>query len=273
MQLELLSVHPSGGKRNVNILFIHGICLGAWVWEPYFLPFFAEAGYPAYALSLRGHGRSEGHERIKHWRLRDFADDLAWAVHRIDGPVVIVGHSMGGGVVQHYLRQGRTASGAVLLASAPPHGLMRASMSMFQRNPTLWDELYTSQSKPISHIDLGIVENGLFAQPDRSPERMEILRRLQQPAVRASLELMGWPPFAPLPWAAPPMMIIGGERDELIPPTDVFLTGAYYSVNPKIIPGSAHAIMLDTHWRQAAELIAAWLEQKFGHAERECQII
>ncbi|MGF1619109.1 MAG: alpha/beta hydrolase [Rhodomicrobiaceae bacterium] len=269
MQLELLSAQPSGQKKNVSILFIHGVCLGAWCWEPHFLPFFAQAGYPAYALSLRGHGRSDGHERIQHWQLRDFADDLAWAMHGIDGPVIVAGHSMGGGVVQHYLRQGRKAAGVVLLASAPPHGLMRASVSMYQRNPTLWDELYTSQGKPISHIDLGIIENGLFSEPDLSPERMDTLRRLGQPAVRASLELMGWPPFAPLPWMAPPMMIVGGERDELIPPADVFLTGAYYGINPKIIPGSAHAIMLDTHWRQAAELITAWLERKFGGAENE----
>lgn len=254
---------PSGARRPVSVLFVHGICLGAWVWEETFLPYFAGHGYPTYAVSLRGHGRSRGRERVEHWQLRDFADDLAWAMSRIEGPTVIIGHSMGGGVTQYYLRAGRPAAGVVLLASAPPHGLMRASMAMYQRNPTLWDELYRSQGKPMSHIDLGILENGLFAMPSASPERMAVLRRLGHPAVKASIELMGWPPIAPFPWGLPPMLIAGGERDQLIPPTDVFLTGAYYGVTPVIIPGCAHAMMLDEPWRQVADLICDWLAAKF----------
>lgn len=263
MRLELLTALPDGPRRPVNILLVHGICLGAWVWEENFLPLLSESGFPTYALSLRGHGRSSGHERIEHWQLRDFADDIAWAMHRIGGPTVIVGHSMGGGVAQYYLRQGRTAAGVVLLASAPPHGLMRASLAMYQRNPTLWDELYKAQGRPLSHIDLGILENGLFAEASAAPERMAVLRRIGPPAVRASIDLMGWPPIAPFPWAVPPMLIAGGDRDQLIPATDVFLTGAYYGVTPVIVPGCAHAMMLDEPWRQVAELIVDWLAARF----------
>lgn len=271
MQLELLSVPPAGARRNVSILLLHGICLGAWVWEKNFLPYFAGEGFPTYALSLRGHGDSDGHERVHHWRLGDFADDLAWAVEKIGGPVVVVGHSMGGGVAQYYLRQGRRAAGIVLLASAPPHGLLRASLSMYHRDPTLWDELYKAQGKPLSHVDLGIIERGLFYDPGESPERMEILRRLGAPAIRASFELMGWPPIAPAPWMVPPLMVIGGERDDLIPSTDVFLTGAYYGVTPKLMPKCAHAIMLEDAWPQAADLIRDWLIERFeeNRAERQ----
>jgi pimeloyl-ACP methyl ester carboxylesterase len=268
MQLELLTASPKGPERPVSILLVHGICLGAWVWEQNFLPFLSEAGFATYAVSLRGHGRSTGSQRIDHWQLRDFADDIAWAMHKIGGPTIIVGHSMGGGVAQYYLRQGRSAAGVVLLASAPPHGLMRASLAMYQRNPTLWEELYKAQGKPMSHVDLGILENGLFTKSSASPERMAVLRRLGPPAVRASVDLMGWPPIAPLPWAVPPMLIAGGDRDQLIPPADVFLTGAYYGVTPVIIPGCAHAMMLDEPWRQVAELIRDWAVARFEKETR-----
>ena len=44
--------------------------------DRHFLPFFADRGYEAHALSLRGHGASEGHELLKFWRLWDYVADV-----------------------------------------------------------------------------------------------------------------------------------------------------------------------------------------------------
>lgn len=74
---------------------------------------------------------------------------------------------------------------------------------------------------------------------------------------------MGWRPIAPLPWLAPPVMVVGGERDAFIPPVDVQLTGVYYGVRPNMILGCAHAMMLDPAWEVAAEQIGAWLIATF----------
>lgn len=264
MQLELLSAAPQSRKSSVSVLLIHGICLGAWVWEDNFLPYFAECGIPTYALSLRGHGNSDGKDRLESWRLRDFCDDLDWAVRQIDGDVVIVAHSMGGGVAQYHLKSGRKAAGLVLIASVPPHGLLRASLSMYNRNPTLWDELYKARTGRLRDFDLAIIERSLFSKPLAPVDRKQLLRRLSAPAVQATIELIGWPPIAPLPWALPPVMIIGAEKDDLVPLTDVFLTSTYYSVSPQIIPGSAHAIMLEPDWRLAADMVCTWLTRRFG---------
>lgn len=263
MQLELLSANPAGPMRSVSVLLVHGICLGAWVWQDNFMPYLAERGFPAYALSLRGHGKSEGAERIKQWKLSDFSDDIAWAVREIGGPVVIVGHSMGGGVAQYYLRQGGKSAGLVLMASAPPHGLMRASLSMYNRNPSLWEELLKARHGRLDRIDLDIVERGLLSQPLAGEERKRLLRRLSEPAMQASIELMGWLPIAPLPWAVPPLMVMGGERDDLVPPTDLHLTGLYYGARPEMIAGCAHAMMLEPAWPRAAEIVCAWLMRRF----------
>ena len=46
---------PARPSRKPPLLFVHGGYCDAWFWEPYFLPWFAAQGYPAYALSLRGH--------------------------------------------------------------------------------------------------------------------------------------------------------------------------------------------------------------------------
>ncbi len=267
MRLELLSAVPDHGERREKILLIHGICLGAWVWEGNFLPYFAERGFHTYALSLRGHGESDGRDRLETWRLRDFCDDLTWAVRQIGGPVVVIAHSMGGGVVQYYLRKGGQAAGVVLMASVPPHGLMRASLSMYNRNPALWDELYKARTGRLKDFDLTTIERGLFSQPIPPAERKQLLRRLVAPASQASLELMGWPPIAPLPWLGlPPMMVIGAERDDLVPVTDVLLSAAYYGVGPRIIPGGAHAFMMESQWRMTAEMICDWITRQYARS-------
>ncbi len=264
MQLELLSASPAGAPRKVSILLVHGICLGAWVWEDNFLGYFADQGFPTYALSLRGHGESEGRDRLHRWRLADFSQDLAWAVREIEGPVVIIGHSMGGGVAQYYLQRGGRAAGVVLMASVPPHGLMRASVSMYNRNPTLWQALCKVGNGRLQDADLAIIEQSLLSEPMRRADRVQILRRLCAPAVEASVELLGWPPIAPLPWMVPPMMVVGGDRDDLVPSTDVLMTGAYYGVGPKILSGAAHALMLNAAWREGAAMILDWLTERFG---------
>lgn len=58
-RLEVRRRTPQGATSRPNLLFAHGLGHGAWCWE-HWLPAAAEAGYPAFAVSLRGHGGSEG---------------------------------------------------------------------------------------------------------------------------------------------------------------------------------------------------------------------
>jgi pimeloyl-ACP methyl ester carboxylesterase len=52
-------------------LFIHGICSGAWSFAEHWLPAAVDAGFPAYALSFRGHGGSAGGDRLMVSRISD----------------------------------------------------------------------------------------------------------------------------------------------------------------------------------------------------------
>ena len=63
-------------------------------------------------------------------------DDLSAAVVDGDEPVV-VGHSMGGLVVQKYLERS-TALGAVLLASVPAAGALGATLRFAARHPLVF---------------------------------------------------------------------------------------------------------------------------------------
>ncbi len=263
MKLELVHEAARGNGKPVKLLFIHGICTGAWVWERTFLPYFASLGYDSYALSLRGHGRSEGSEHIRQFTLADFAGDIDWALNEIGGQVVAVAHSLGGGVVQNYVQRGGKAAGVVLLCSAPPHGLIRASAAMLVQNPKLASEMRKVLNEGLSAANLDIIEDGLFMEPPPPELRQLFLGHISDIAETASRQLVGWVPFAPLPWSMPKLLVIGGEKDQFMPAADVRLTAIYYGVRSVIVPDGAHAIMLDRNWREAAKPIADWLGKNF----------
>lgn len=62
MKLELIEKLPSGPAKETPILFVHGAWHDALCWDEFFLPYFAEQGYSAYAVSLQGHDIRDGKE-------------------------------------------------------------------------------------------------------------------------------------------------------------------------------------------------------------------
>jgi hypothetical protein len=50
--------------HKLPLLCVHGGYHAAWCWNGHFLSFFVKAGFDAYALSLRGQGKSDGKENI-----------------------------------------------------------------------------------------------------------------------------------------------------------------------------------------------------------------
>jgi non-heme chloroperoxidase len=119
---EVLVQLPVGKPKAPPLLFVHGAYTAAWCWEEHFLPFFAAAGYPAYALSLSGHGASPGRKHLDSFSIADYVKDVATVVATLPAPPVLVGHSMGGFVVQKYLEDNE-APGAVLMCAVRRQGL------------------------------------------------------------------------------------------------------------------------------------------------------
>ncbi len=264
MHLELIQAAGRGQKKPVKLLFVHGICAGAWVWEQSFLPFFAGFGYDSYALSLRGHGNSEGREKIRQFGLGDFAADVDWALKQIGGPAILVGHSMGGAVVQRFVRGGGKAAGAVLFCSVPPHGLMRAAAVMATQHPVLANELRKAFMRGVHSANLDIIEQGLFSHPPTPELRRLFFLRMDDLAEEAGRQAMGWVPFAPLPWSMPNLLVVGGEKDQFVPAGDVRLTALYYGARAIIVKNGSHAVMMDRNWQDAAQPVADWLAKTFA---------
>lgn len=60
-----------------------------------FLDWFAERGWPVHAISLRGHGGSEGHEMLGQWGVDHYVADVMQVIDEIGEAPVLIGHSMG----------------------------------------------------------------------------------------------------------------------------------------------------------------------------------
>src|SRR5438445_2288922 len=98
--LEIISRQPATPNGAPPLLFVHGMWHGAWCWDEHFLPCFADHGYAAHAVSLRGHGRSDLHGSLKFVSIADYVGDVAEAARQIGTPPIMIGHSEGGFVVQ-----------------------------------------------------------------------------------------------------------------------------------------------------------------------------
>ena len=147
VDLEVLTHAPANGQgRPTPLLFVHGAYASARLWSPFFLPFFARHGYDAHAVSVRGHGASAGRETVKGARLKDYVADVSRAMDQLPAPPVLIGHSLGGMIVQKILTQ-RALPGAVLMCSAPPHGLMGSTLAAMFGNPVMFRQMSALQKQ------------------------------------------------------------------------------------------------------------------------------
>ena len=99
MRLEVITRTPTAHARPIPLLFVHGAYGGAWLWDEYFLPYFAERGWVAHAISVRGHAGSDGADTVQFARLRDYVADVEQVAASLTAPPVLIGHSLGGMVV------------------------------------------------------------------------------------------------------------------------------------------------------------------------------
>lgn len=255
MTLEVIRL--GGPSPLPPLLFVHGSFAGAWIWSQHFLPFFAEEGRECVALSLRGHGGSGGHDRLDHFGLADYVEDVAAVAATLDRPPVVLGHSLGGMVAQRYCTS-HPAAGQVLIASVPPGGFASLAWWMALHHPVFAWQIGLLETFGKAHVDAEALARGLFS-PDFPPEAARhYLPMLQRESARAIAEVMPpqqvWRPRADFP-----TLVIGGDADAFISQAALHATAAHWQAQLVIQPGIPHGMMLDPNWRRTAEAIRAWL--------------
>jgi pimeloyl-ACP methyl ester carboxylesterase len=257
-KLEVRSHLPTQAEGRPPLLFVHGGYCDAWCWDPYFLPWFAAHGYPAHALSLRGHGASGGHETLFVAGLDDYAADVERVAQGLGSPPVLIGHSMGASIVEHLV--GRLpVCAAALLAPIPPGGLGPIAGRLLALQPEYLVNLQRLDAPHLSGDALAALRP-LFFGDDVAPEVLaEAMFHITAESPRAILELtMRWHDRGPEAEITP--FVLGAEGDRIATPADAQATAELYETDAVIVPGLAHMMMLDRRWEMAARPLLAWLE-------------
>ena len=264
MKQEILQCLPKKETRRPPILFVHGAYSGAWIWAEHFLPVFADFGYPAYAVSLRGHGGSEGD--LSGASFNDYVDDVETAAKTIGAAPVLIGHSMGGLIVQHYVARGGRAKAIVALASAPPSGLRSSALHMTMFAPDVLFQLALLQSLGPAMASPAVIGRALFSSKSTPESRTGLMEKLQRESPRASAELLAPPLMRRLdPGDRPPILVLGGDADVFLPRCAMQETADFWQADLEVLRGAPHGLMIDTAWRDiAAEKIGAWMNRNVG---------
>lgn len=249
-------------KVSNGILFVHGMWHGGWCYEEHFVPWFRERGYDARAVTLRHH-ESRFDPGLRTVWIRDFVADIAAAAAEFSSDPVVVGHSMGGFATQKYLET-HNAPGAVLLASAPPDGILADTARLGIHHPlrllaakfTL--SLYRMVNSPERAQEL-LFSAGLDAE---SVARYQA--RLTEGPPLALLEMLGLNRVdVPRILArGVPMLVLHGDADNSISKSDTEATVRAYGAELRTFPGQGHDLMLDTGWEEVAASIDEFVERK-----------
>ncbi len=258
-KLEIISRRPEGKARRFPLLFVHGAFSHAAIWDINFLPYFAGLGYEAHAVSLRGHGGSEGRGLLPWHSLQDYVADLEDTVPSFGSPPILIGHSMGGMVVQRYLRSAKVP-GAVLMASVPPYGMWDSTLGMVFRDPMLAHQLSMLMTFGPGLINIKSVRRALLSDrvPDSELDHFESL--FQSESQRVVIDMMTFDPFSPPLDPSVPMLVLGAADDAFFTAAQVETTAQAFGTQATIFPDMAHGMMIEPDWKAVADTIAAWLE-------------
>ena len=245
--LEVLEAGPEDAGERDPILFVHGAGHGAWCWQNW-LTAAADAGHPACAISLTGHGGSPG--SLLRSNLDTYADDVIRAAASLPRQPVIVGQSLGGLVVQRAIAR-YPARAAVLVAPIPARPGVRTLAAIARQHPGDALKILVGGSLPMR-------EDYLFEElePDLAAE---YAAQCGQESPWAQFQVLLHLPSDP-PKGGPPILVLGSPDDSLISIKDVRDTARRYDAELIEFPGIGHDLMLDRRWAEPAEAMLGWID-------------
>jgi alpha-beta hydrolase superfamily lysophospholipase len=260
MKLEIISKYPVVEQHPTPLLFIHGTLHTAACWDVHFLDYFAQHGYAAHALNLRGHGNSEGREELRWTRIADFVEDVENAVQQLPSLPILIGHSMGGFIIQKYLED-HDAPAAVLLSSPSPAGLLPTAIRTARRQPWQFAKVNLTLSLRPLIATPQLVGEAFFSKDLPQDLLLGYWKQTQDDSYMAFLDMVGLD--LPKPEKVKtPLLVLGAARDNMIGRSEVEATARAYHTKAEIIPDVAHNSMLELRWQSVADRILVWLNER-----------
>ena len=253
---------PDAPTSDLTLLFLHGAAHDERCWQYHWTAYLAQHGCRCLTLSYRAHGESGWSRPVSEARLDDYVADVNTVLEALGldaQRVILIGHSLGGGVAQRFAAQ-QNVAGLVLMASLAfgvwmqavwrslpfqvirhprVYPKLRADPSLLFQTPALVREYLLGQDAPDALVDW-------YFQECRCHESGKALFDMMQ--------------AKPQPLRTSEILLLAGRRDSSVPLSFMRRSAAELRATLVELEGAPHDMML-TQWRQAADAVWAFAQQ------------
>jgi pimeloyl-ACP methyl ester carboxylesterase len=251
-----------------TIVFIHGMFVTPACWEAW-IAYYQDKGYTCLAPAWPGREQPVESLRANHpdpqlgrLTLADLVEYYAGIIADLGEKPVLIGHSMGGLIVQLLLQRDLGCAG-VAIDSAPPAGVITTRWSFLKSNWPLINPFiskYRPYYMPFEHFQYTFVHTLPLEQQQAAyaalvvPESRQVAQGTLSAAASVDFERLHVP-----------LLLIAGSDDRIIP---AGLNRAnqrkYDAALPAItdfkeFPGRTHFIIGQPGWSEVADYISEWL--------------
>lgn len=248
---------PERRSRKPPLLLVHGALTGSWLWAG-FAAYFAERGWEAHAVNLRGHYTSDLAD-LETTSMHDYADDIGIAVRQLGRPPVVIGWGIGALTALLYAEQ-HPVLGLVLLAPSPPAAALprRPLAHELRLVPDVYDARWWGWIAPMERL-----RNWM---PDMSEDDLSKMQELLEGALEsgsARRERMLGVEVDTTRIDAP-TLVIGAGLDDVVHPTEARRTADLLGATYEYFPAASHfgLVMGSESWPEVAGSVLGWLEER-----------
>jgi pimeloyl-ACP methyl ester carboxylesterase len=254
---------PDKEIKDKRILFVHSSGHGSWMWKN-FLSYFAERGYDSWAVNLRGHHLSDPVDDWEKVGVSEYLEDIAKAVNKIGGDVVLVGHSMSGLLIIKYAESHRIA-GLIVSQSGLPRSLMQKRGIEIKGPMPGRGKREVKAGAIMPMKDRALVEKMLFDRDNVEEKNVDlVLKMLGEESARVGGEIMQME-LVPEKINSP-LYVLGFDANKIgiEMPVDLnkVLAEELKARDYKVIEPGGHDYMLEKNWREYAHQFELWIISK-----------
>lgn len=254
--LELIRASSMRETKRGSILLIPGAYHGAWAFEHNLLPFFAQEGFDVYAMSLRGHGFSDGKAQVMEASFDDYVRDVETILKHIGGKPIVIGHSLGGLLVRRVIER-QAVQAAVLLATPTPRSMREGALKLMLNFPLAVLKFVLSGDPDVIYRDEAVVRKLLFNGANDSVTNHALSMLLKESESKRIINDVQKLQFQRVDV---PLFAIAGEADMGVPEDAIREAASDYQGRMKLVSQGAHEFFLMPSWEDSARCIAQWLD-------------